>query len=136
MNICTPVMCTHVCTHMYVGIHNTVWSLTLGEVGRDPRDRGACFTYQSRPGLQVLPASLSPYMLYAAPNLELELRDWAGLPPESLPYIVQTFWPLSLCIHFLSFFSPSSQPLRELPWQSGAMESALQRFQQLREGPG
>jgi hypothetical protein len=35
------------------------------------RDWGAYFTDQSWPDLQILPASLSPYLVYPAPNCEL-----------------------------------------------------------------
>lgn len=37
------------------------------------------FTYQSRPALQVLPASLSPYLAYPAPNAEIS-SPVAGSP--------------------------------------------------------
>ena len=52
----------------------------------DPRTRGrgAYLTYQSRPGLQLLPASLSPYLAYPAPKPELS-NPRAGLPfPQRL----------------------------------------------------
>lgn len=71
----------------------------------DPRTRGrgAYLTYQSRPGLQLLPASLCPYLIYPAPNLELSsLGAWAVLPPETLPYIIHTFCTtLAGCALFL-----------------------------------
>jgi hypothetical protein len=60
---------------------------------RGTRDWDAYFAHQSRIDLQVLPASLSPYLAYPV----FQPRSWAALPPEALPYIMQTSWsPLSL----------------------------------------
>jgi len=48
------------------------------------RDWDAYFTYQSRPGLQILPASLSPSRAYPVPNLEL----YSPGADQSFPVII------------------------------------------------
>lgn len=78
------------------------------------RDWGVYFTYQSRSGLLVLPASLSSYLAYFAPNPELS-SPGAGLPfhiyMETPSFIIQTFCSLSL----LSF-SPSHFSQQRISW--------------------
>lgn len=55
-----------------------------------------CFIFQSRSVLQVLPASLSPYLACSNPNPELSSPGtWLPFPPEVLCYIIQIFWFLS-----------------------------------------
>jgi hypothetical protein len=99
----------------------------------DPRTRdwGAYLTNLSRPGLQVLPASHSPYLEYPNPNRELSSPSGGktgrlGCPsPKGSPLLIQTFWDprsllpslFSLSDQTLSFSPPhlSSFP-RKLPW--------------------
>lgn len=91
----------------------------LSGFGPRPGDWGAYFTYQCRPGLQVLPASLGPcHGWYPALYDELCIPG-ARLPPEAPPYIIQTFRSLfsllSLIECSLSFSSPS--PVSPSSWQ-------------------
>jgi hypothetical protein len=83
------------------------------------------FTYQSRPGLQVLPASLSPHLanrggggVGVGRNSKLQPKHWAAIPPEALLYVIQTFWSLftppsllSLPAHPFSYPSPAPFPM-------------------------
>lgn len=75
-------------------IHFCIILIKTLVTGFRPLDWGACFTYQSQAGLQVLPASLSPYPIPC-------LQPWIW----ALRYIIQTSWCLSsspLCGYTLS----------------------------------
>jgi hypothetical protein len=111
-------MCTH--THIYTHIHIPL-NLVKGLVsGSRTRVWNTYFTYQSRPGFQVLPASLCPYMEYPACNPKLSSPGASPpFPTEVLPYIIQNLrscslstspssLPLSMCaLFFFPFYLPS-----------------------------
>lgn len=93
------------------------------------------FTYQSRPGLQVLPACTShtPTLVYSNPEL-LELdRPYPSDPPYHPDILVSFFLFFSLC-YFLSlslwtlFLSPSLLMAAPLASSLGASELAQEQL--------
>lgn len=93
-----------------------VWAICVQSCWiSDPRQGAKVhISYQSRHGLQVLPASIGPYLLkgmtaYLIPYLNLlQRRSWAALPPAALYYIIQPFWLPSLLVYPLPSWSPGS----------------------------
>lgn len=103
------------------------------KAGTTYKSWAAYLTYQQTwsVGSPSIPQSI-PCKL--CPNLELSSPDgWAALPPQALPYIIQSFWSLfsfpslSLCVFFLSF-SPCPAWLH--PWSQflGSVNSLESSF--------
>jgi hypothetical protein len=58
-------------------------------------------------------------------------RGWAALPPEALPYIIQTFWSLSFPSHLsgsMPFLSLSFHPTTPLVSILGACKRSLEQL--------
>jgi len=93
------------------------WIRSRGCLVSDPRTRGSgtYLTYQSRPGLQVLPASLSPYLEHPAFNPEFS-NPGPGLPSPKGSSLYNTHILVPLSSFSPPFSSPSSPlPLPPLP---------------------
>lgn len=82
---------------------------------------GVYLTYQRGLGLQVLPASYSPYLLQGRPlpsTLNFSAQNLGCPSPEALPCIIQTVWlPKAFLLYPLYLWPPGCLiPLSPLPF--------------------
>ena len=84
------------------------------------RDWSTYFAYRSKPGLQFSQHPSVPTWYTLPPTLNFPAQGWTDLPPEALPYIIQTFCLLVLSC---SLFSSSSlwraHPFFPYTWPQG-----------------